>query len=381
MHDAALMGAPMVLLHFIKWIKQNTDCNITILLKQGGPLQTDFEKLGDVYLWRPGLRSSSVGLRIASAVKKLVNSPPSYIPYPKKLRSQKFDIIYINTADATHLAPMLKAMYKCPVIAHIHELSYSIKAYFPEAFEAKNIAAIDHYIAASQSVADNLLLAHHIPKQKVSVFNEFVPLSDMAKTTIELQQVKRELGITESFIVGASGQAGWRKGSDLFIQLAWLVNKKLPGNNMVFLWVGHQSKEMAAQAEYEIEKLNLKSKVIFTGSKRDPQNYFQTFDLFILTSREDPFPLVCIEAAALKKPIFCFKNSGGIPAIITPDTGATFDYGDIEAMAHGIIAAYAQPNQIKQMGENVAEMIKSYDVNVIAPQLYKFISTYDNNGN
>ncbi|MDB5146539.1 MAG: hypothetical protein JWQ57_559 [Mucilaginibacter sp.] len=370
----------MVLLHFAKWIRKNTDHNITMLLKDGGPLQTEFENLGEVYYWRPDQLSSAPGMRIISKLNMLTGKAPAYVPYPQNLRRKKFSLVYVNTADTTDLAPMLKDRYKCPVIAHIHELSYSINAYFPDAFSALNLLAIDHYIAASKSVADNLLLNYNIPQQKISVFNEFVPLNEITKVSIDLPVIKDELGIKDKFVAGAAGQAGWRKGTDLFIRLAYLVNKKLPVNNIVFIWIGYQSAEAAAQSLYEIEKYNLGGKIIFTDSKKDPQNYFQAFDVFALTSREDPFPLVCIEAAALKKPIFCFKASGGIPEIIDNNTGMTFDYGDIEGMADGIIAAYNQPDKTRRTGENAAEMIKQYDVNIIAPQLFKLISSYENAG-
>ncbi|WP_259065427.1 glycosyltransferase family 4 protein [Mucilaginibacter sp. X4EP1] len=380
-HDAELMGAPMVLLHLVRWVKLNTDYEVTVLLKAGGPLQTEFEALGEVYQWRPEQLSSSIGLRIKSKLNAVAGKPPVYIPFPPKLQKKQFGLVYLNTADVTGWAPMIKKMYRCPVIAHIHELSYSIKAYFPDAFNRENIDAIDHYIAASKSVADNLLLSYSLSKDKVSIFNEFIPVDEISKPTIDLATIKDELAIKGKFVVGASGQSGWRKGTDLFIRLAYLVNEKLPDNNIVFMWVGYQSHEAVAQAEYETDKLNLTGKVIFTGSKKNPQNYFQAFDVFTMMSREDPFPLVCLEAAALKKPVFCFKGSGGIPEIITDDIGAVFDYGDVAAMAEGIIAAYQQPDKTIKQGENAARMIRKYDVNIVAPQLFKVINQYAHNAN
>ena len=53
LHDGALMGAPMVLLHLTRWIKGNTDYKITVLFKDGGPLQDEFEMLGDVFMLAP----------------------------------------------------------------------------------------------------------------------------------------------------------------------------------------------------------------------------------------------------------------------------------------------------------------------------------------
>jgi glycosyltransferase involved in cell wall biosynthesis len=80
----------------------------------------------------------------------------------------------------------------------------------------------------------------------------------------------------------------------------------LPANRIKFVWVGYQSAEEYAQAVYEAEKLGLEKTVIFTGLKESPQDYYQLFDLFLLSSREDPFPLAALEAAALGKPLFCF---------------------------------------------------------------------------
>jgi L-malate glycosyltransferase len=49
-------------------------------------------------------------------------------------------------------------------------------------------------------------------------------------------------------------------------------------------------------------------------------DYLNLADGFVLTSREDPFPLVMIEAAWLGKPIVAF-NSGGVSEFVQPGMG------------------------------------------------------------
>ena len=374
LHDAERMGAPMVMLHFITWIKQNTDTEVTMLLKSGGALQHEFEKLGKIYSWRPGLPSPALGIRIATALRRRLGKGDLYIPYPEALKKQKFDLVYLNTADTLSLAPMLKAYYGCPVFAHIHELSYSLQAFFPDALSAQHTAVIDHFIAASKSVKENLVTNVRIDTEKVAVFNEFIRVGEITKPTMASASMKHMLGIESCFVVGAAGQTGWRKGTDIFMQVARQVNRLVPENDIRFIWVGSQTAETKAQVDYEIEKLGLQHKVLFTGSKTSPQDYFQIFDLFLLTSREDPFPLVALEAAALQKPIFCFKNTGGIPEIIGPQIGKTFDYGDVDSMAKGIIDAYQHEEALSKQGKKAAEMAQQFDVDVIAPQLFNFIS-------
>ena len=41
-HDASRTGAPILLLNFLKWLKENTEISFITLLKQGGVLEPEF---------------------------------------------------------------------------------------------------------------------------------------------------------------------------------------------------------------------------------------------------------------------------------------------------------------------------------------------------
>ncbi|SDE03567.1 Glycosyltransferase involved in cell wall bisynthesis [Mucilaginibacter pineti] len=376
LHDAAMMGAPMVILHFLRWLNVHDKADITILLKCGGPLEAEFEKIAPVYIWRPGMLPSSIYLRGLSAFRKVVGRKGIAVPFPPKLKSSGFDLVYLNTADTMELGPLLKGFYQCRLLAHIHELSYSLNAYFSHAFSLENQNVVDGYIAASDSVRLNIQKSYGIPSERINVINEFIPVAEITRPDLAPLHLKKELGLTASFIVGAAGQAGWRKGTDLFIRLAAVVNKLLPDNDIVFMWVGHQSTEVHAQIAYEIERLQLAEKICFTGQKNVPQNYFQLFDLFALMSREDPFPLVSLEAAALSKPILCFRDTGGIPEIIDDTTGGVFAYDDVTAMAECVITFYKDRPKVQAIGRNAAKLVQQYDVDILAPKLLAVINAY-----
>ena len=48
-HDATRSGAPIELLHFLRWFKRNSDRPFSVLLGRGGELVADFEKLADTW--------------------------------------------------------------------------------------------------------------------------------------------------------------------------------------------------------------------------------------------------------------------------------------------------------------------------------------------
>lgn len=64
-----------------------------------------------------------------------------------------------------------------------------------------------------------------------------------------------------------------------------------------------------------------------------------------MTSREDPFPLVCIEAGMLGIPINCYENATGISEIIQDKSEFIVPYINIESMAEKIIF-YSKNSQI-----------------------------------
>jgi glycosyltransferase involved in cell wall biosynthesis len=183
--------------------------------------------------------------------------------------------------------------------------------------------------------------------------------------------------LKDEFVVGGCGLTTWRKGADLFIQLAAAINRLKPNNNIKLFWTGNNGKEFMNQYEYEEERLAITDKLFFIGQKSVPANYFQVFDVFALTSREDPFPLVVLEAASQNKPVICFENSGGIPELIANNKGGvTVPYGNVEEMAKQIIHLQEQPEKLTLMGIEAGGLVEKFDVDVIGRQLVIIINDY-----
>jgi len=93
-----------------------------------------------------------------------------------------------------------------------------------------------------------------------------------------------------------------------------------------------------------------------------------------LVSREDPFPLVCLEAASLGKPIVCFDKAGGMPEFVEDDCGFIVPYLDTEAMAEKIIELIKNPELRQRLGERARKKVKErFDVEVQAPKIFSLI--------
>lgn len=70
---------------------------------------------------------------------------------------------------------------------------------------------------------------------------------------------------------------------------------------------------------------------------KDIRPYLSKSDIFLMTSKEDPFPIVNIEALKHNLPLICFEESGGFEDIVRNGGGIAVPYMDITEMANQLI--------------------------------------------
>ena len=150
----------------------------------------------------------------------------------------------------------------------------------------------------------------------VKLFHSGVDLSKIIYTD-NYTKLRTKYNLKENdFLWIMSGQTNPRKGFDLFSEIAENFNSV---ENVKFMWIGNTRKH--GYNYYVNQKLNELENVIITGQlSNDYFNHLNLANGFLLTSREDPFPLVMIESAYLGKPIVSF-NSGGASEFILEEMG------------------------------------------------------------
>ena len=68
------------------------------------------------------------------------------------------------------------------------------------------------------------------------------------------------------------------------------------------------------------------------------QALYSASSVYALTSREDPFPTVALEALSVGVPVVAFEDSGGIPGFLVKESvGRVVPYCDVPAMAQAIV--------------------------------------------
>jgi glycosyltransferase involved in cell wall biosynthesis len=366
-------GATTALLYFLRWFKANGRRPFSILVAEDGELISEYRKLADTRTadrshWCPGgLRAQGLGAlglgRWAQRAERadLRRFAGRCLP----------GLIYVNSVTSEGARLVERLELRIPVLIHVHSLEFSLQK---EAGSEppRVLSQAKQFIACSDAVRENLIRRHGVMPDRIETVHEAIPVEEVhsKRTRAEILQ---ELGLPDdALLVAACGTLYWRKGADLFVQLARGVCRQC--SNAYFVWIGPAHPQEVARFRHDLRLLGLEQRVRLTGPVRGTADYLAATDVFVLTSREDSFPLVCLEAAALGKPIVCFAEAGGMPEFVEHDCGFVVPYLDVVAMSDGVICLLDSLECRLKMGEAARrKVMQRHDISVAAPRIMDII--------
>ncbi|HEX5966220.1 MAG TPA: glycosyltransferase [Pyrinomonadaceae bacterium] len=142
---------------------------------------------------------------------------------------------------------------------------------------------------------------------------------------------REELGIDdETILVGIVGRLTEIKNHRMFLNsVARLKDKRA----LRFVIIGDGA--LRQNLEEQARSLGLESKVIFSGSRKDPEYFYPALDIVALTSLNEGTPLTLIEAMANGRPIVA-TSVGGVVDLLGDERGIRVRSGDEEGLASAL---------------------------------------------
>ena len=361
-HDANRAGAQLFLLNTMQYLAKK-DVSMHLFLLSGGVLEKDFRAICGVSVFPNHVlkEKKSIIKRISSKLIPDKSTTQNKVAeLMTGLHLQNFDLIYANTIATAWVLPQLFHFVKTPLITHIHELEFSIQLYSSKTDRDFLFANTTKLIACSNAVAENIIKKHHFSAKKIEIIHSFVENEKVISRSqiTDNQAIREKYNLPASaFLVGGCGNAEWRKGIDIFALVASNV-LEISENNFHFVWIGVKKEgEYYEQVCYDIEKLGLEKHITFIEQTPDAIELITVLDIFTLVSREDPFPLVMLEAALAEKTIIGFENTGGCSEFIEADAGELIPYLNTNKMAEKIVYLHANQSLAKQFGKKAKEKV------------------------
>ena len=114
--------------------------------------------------------------------------------------------------------------------------------------------------------------------------------------------------------------------------------------------------ELSETLQQQVASLASDINVRLQGQRHDMPQVYQAFDVFVLSSDAEGIPMTMLEAMASGLPVLS-TNVGGIPAIVTAQSGFLLEPQSIDALAKGFLSMYAYRSQWQKMGKAARERI------------------------
>ncbi|MCA9409487.1 MAG: glycosyltransferase family 4 protein, partial [Candidatus Omnitrophica bacterium] len=168
-------------------------------------------------------------------------------------------------------------------------------------------------------------------------------------------------------IIGAVGRMVEQKGWDDFLSVANEI--QLLDQNYQFLIIG----DGPLRSELEAKSKEMSLSVMFLGNREDVQDLLQIFDLFMMTSKSEPFGLTVLEALAAEVPIVGYYVDG---------MGEIFDHGgggvllkerNPQKLAQTVIDIFAEEGRLRTFSQEGKKNVEcNFDIKTTIRNLEKY---------
>jgi glycosyltransferase involved in cell wall biosynthesis len=372
-HEASASGAPFTQLYLIKWLKKNTTHKIVLILLVGGVLEEVFREVADeVHIVSQRNYPTTIKGRAIAKLNRMTNYRHRLLI--RRIQELNPALMFANTALTIEYAAKIKEQTGIKLLINIHELGSAFSGYSPQRFEA-NIDAVDLFIMGSYMVKGYYQDWCGIDDKKAVVVYDFIDANLAGNTSANDIRVRFNIPQTSKVVVSIA-ELYPRKGADLFVRVAQIVLQQEP--DTYFIWVGGRVDSPEYKAiQRDVKLLGLDKSVLFVGEQRDLLGYYELLDVFLLPSREDPFPLVCLEAAVAGNPIICFEKAGGMPEFVRNDAGIVVSYLDTQQMADSTLVLLRDATLAQKFGEVAKQRaLAEHTITTIGPAMHNVIERF-----
>ena len=268
---------------------------------------------------------------VADYCSLLYKGPISY-PMWRAIKKFNGDIIGATPFNYLHMYYPIIGKKRLPVV---HYGALHIKNGKVPRTVLNAIFVSDGYIA-NTVFEKNILLSYGIPSEKLFTVGPGVDISNFEESSGEA--IRKKFNLRNAPVVAFIGRITSYKGVDTLIYAMQEVWKKIPE---AYLLIAGSSTIYAEKLLLIIENLPEESqkRIIWIQNflNEDKAELFAACDVFVSVSKEESFGIVYLEAWASKKPVIGGKI-GAVSSVITNNqNGILVDYGDIAALAKGII--------------------------------------------
>ncbi len=347
-HDAHPHGAQILSLNFAKYFSQQLHFDVEMIVLGEGQLIPKYKQYANV---------QQIDL---NKIKK-----QNLMDKLQALRNKLIDVAIVNTTVSGKLTLYLKQA-GFSVVSLIHELPSVLNAMKLQD-HAKAIAKnADKIVFPANQVKDGFetFIGQKLKQSIIRPQGIYLPsiLREGADKKEVSLKIRKDLDLpNDAQIIMCAGYADHRKGFDYFVEACCDV---MTSDSKVYgLWVGHMDKPFVEKSMLTAKQKGLENRFVFTGLVDDTSEFYVAANVYALTSREDPFPSVVMEALDALTPVVAFKDCGGFENLLVRECGLLVEKDNVEQYAAALkqlLNDDALSERLARTGQNIIQTELSF---------------------
>ena len=211
----------------------------------------------------------------------------------------KYDAIHVHESETCYVALQVakKVGISCRV-AHCHTTSpwEGVKGEIRRLSGCVlNYHFASRVIGCGQLAGERVFGKINMKRPKAIVIPNAVDTRRFAFSEQVRREVRQELDLGDSFIIGMVGRLSEEKNPGYGVELL----PELPGAVLVMAGNGSEEEKLRQR----IRELGLEERVRLLGRRADVERLYQAFDIYLLPSFTEGFPVAAVEAMASGLPV------------------------------------------------------------------------------
>ncbi|MBS1838538.1 MAG: glycosyltransferase family 4 protein, partial [Actinobacteria bacterium] len=244
-----------------------------------------------------------------------------------------------------------------PYVVHLHELETGLDRSIDPTRQASALAGASRVLAVSRPVADLAVRRGADPRQ-VELLPGVVEVSAVTSAPVPA-------GSATGRVVMGAGVPGWRKATDRVAAVAHELDRA--GRPGAVGWVG------GAPSGQDARWVSATDPVRWYEETDDPWAVMGAAEVVLVPSREDPLPLVALEAGLRSKAVVA-TPTGGLPDLLGEGRGAIAPTHDVSWIASTTARLLGDPAERMALGAALREeVLAHHDAAVLAPRWWGFL--------
>jgi glycosyltransferase involved in cell wall biosynthesis len=338
-HEASATGAPIVALEVARRFAGRF--NVITAVLRGGELRERFIEVGTLHLDAPAHNGIAA---LELSLKYLVDH-------------HDLKVVLLNSVESINMADAA-ANLGLPTLSLLHEFAEYTR---PAGKIGRMLLTSDLIIYPAESLARSGL---HELKTKAGVKHKLNNIRIQPQGYLGFQarvdkdwSLRKTLKLDDdAIIIAGAGHVQPRKGVDWFLETCYHLYCTLEkmgdsrAQKLQFVWLGNgyhaDDVLVSVWLDAFIQRVGMGERVHFPGAVHDVAAALRDVDIYLLTSRLDPFPNVAIDALNADCGLGVFEEASGVADFVK------------EHAARAVIGTYGNPHHLAQLlSENLNELI------------------------